>query len=134
MPAVSALVADELGRILLARRAHEPARGRWDTPGGFLDEAEEPEAALRRELREETGVEIEIGEFVGIYPDTYGEGDDASYVLNLVWEVRIASGELEPADDVSELRWFSPTALPPDEELAFPWIAALFRRRLVTKP
>lgn len=134
MPAVSALVADELGRILLARRAHEPARGRWDTPGGFLDEAEEPEAALRRELREETGVEIEIGEFVGIYPDTYGEEDEAPYVLNLVWEVRIASGELEPADDVSELRWFSPPALPPDEELAFPWIAALFRRRLVTKP
>jgi len=127
VPAVSAFVLDEDGRLLLARRAREPDAGLWDTPGGFLDEGEEPEAALRRELREEAGVEIELGAFVGIRPDRYGDGEDAPHVLNLVWEARIVSGELEPADDVSELRWFARDALPSDAEVAFSWLAPALR-------
>ena len=127
VPAVSARVVDDRGRILLARRAHEPDAGRWDTPGGFLDEGEAPRAALRRELREEAGVEIELGDFVGIYTDRYGAGEDAPFVLNLVWEAAITSGELEPADDVSELRWFPKDALPADDEVAFRWLAPALR-------
>jgi NADH pyrophosphatase NudC (nudix superfamily) len=49
-----ALVEDEEGRLLLARRAHEPFKGRWDIPGGFLEEGEHPLDGLRRELCEET--------------------------------------------------------------------------------
>jgi 8-oxo-dGTP diphosphatase len=127
VPAVSALVLGDDGRVLLARRAREPDAGRWDTPGGFLDEGEEPKTALRRELREEAGVEIEVGPFVGIYADRYGDGDEAPHVLNLVWQATIVSGELEPADDVSELRWFARDGLPPDDELAFTWVARALR-------
>jgi 8-oxo-dGTP diphosphatase len=123
VPAVAALVTDESGRLLLARRAHEPDAGLWDTPGGFLDEGEEPQVGLVRELREEAGVEIEIGDFFGMYLDRYGPGADATNVLNLVWRAAIVGGELEAADDVSELRWFAPDALPPPEELAFEWLA-----------
>ena len=126
-PAVSALVVDDAGRLLLARRAIEPDAGRWDALGGFLDEGEEPLAGLRRELREETGAEIEIGNFVGVYADRYGKGADASPVLNLVWEARIGSGQPAPADDVAELRWFAHDALPPDGELAFRWLAPCLR-------
>ena len=50
-PAVSALVVDDAGRMLLARRAHDPDAGLWDTLGGFLDEGEHPLDGLRRELR-----------------------------------------------------------------------------------
>jgi 8-oxo-dGTP diphosphatase len=127
VPAVSAFVMDEDGRLLLARRAREPDAGLWDTPGGFLDEGEEPEAALRRELREEAGVEIELGAFLGIRPDRYGDGKDAPFVLNLVWEATIVSGEPEPADDVSELSWFARDELPPDAEVAFTWLAPALR-------
>ena len=123
VPAAAALVVDEAGRVLLARRAHEPDAGLWDTPGGFLDEGEDPRAGLVRELREEAGVEIEVGDFFGMYLDRYGRGDDAAYVLNLVWRAAIAGGELTAADDVSELAWFAPDALPPAEELAFEWLA-----------
>ncbi len=123
MPAVSALVVDAEGRLLLARRAHDPDAGLWDTLGGFLDEGEPPEAALRRELREEAGVEVEPGRFVGIFSDRYGDGDDAPFVLNLVWEARIIEGEPRPDDDVSELRWFSRDDLPPADEVAFRWLA-----------
>jgi ADP-ribose pyrophosphatase YjhB (NUDIX family) len=129
LPATSALVVDRADRILLARRAHDPDGGLWDTLGGFLEEDEHPEAGLRREVLEEAGVEIEVGPFVGAYPDRYGDGDDAPVALNLVWEVTIRDEETEltPADDVAELRWFPPDALPADDELAFRWLAPALR-------
>jgi 8-oxo-dGTP diphosphatase len=121
-PTVSALVVDG-DRILLARRAHEPDAGRWDLLGGFVDEGEHPLDALRRELREETGLEVEPAEFVGSYVDSYGDGELATGVLNLVWKARIVTGEASPADDVAELRWFALDELPARDELAFRWVA-----------
>lgn len=116
-------MVDDDGRFLLARRAHEPDAGLWDTLGGFLDEDEHPVAGLRREVREEAGVEIEVAAFVGAYPDRYGDSEDAPIALNLVWEAAITHGELVPADDVSELRWFPREELPADDQLAFRWLA-----------
>jgi 8-oxo-dGTP diphosphatase len=113
--------------VLLARRAHEPDAGLWDAPGGFLEEGENPLDGLRRELREETGLEVEPGRFVGTFVDTYGVGPDAPPVLNLVWEAGIVGGEAAPADDVAELRWFALDALPPEEEVAFRWLAPSLR-------
>jgi ADP-ribose pyrophosphatase YjhB (NUDIX family) len=127
VPAVAALVVDDRGQVLLARRAVEPDAGLWDTPGGFLDEDEEPLDGLRRELREEAGLEIEPGRFYGIYLDRYGGDDESTAILNLVWEARVADGEPQPSDDVSELAWFSPDALPHDDELSFRWVARVLR-------
>jgi 8-oxo-dGTP diphosphatase len=121
VPTVSALVVDDEGRVLLARRKSEPDAGRWDLPGGFLEEGEHPLEGLRRELHEETGVDVEPEEFVGVYMDTY-DGRDATSVLNLVWRAKIVSGEEAPADDVSELRWFGRDEFPPPEECAFRWV------------
>ena len=58
-PCVGVVVEDEAGRVLLARRAIEPYRGMWDTPGGYLEEGEHPLDGLRRELLEETGLTVE---------------------------------------------------------------------------
>jgi ADP-ribose pyrophosphatase YjhB (NUDIX family) len=121
-PAVSALVVDDAGRVLLGRRAHEPDAGLWDLLGGFLEVGEHPLDGLRRELLEETSLEVEPGAFLGAYIDTYGEGPQVVNVLNLVWEARIVSGEPSPADDVSELRWFPRDEPPPPEECAFRWV------------
>ncbi len=118
-PTACALVADESGRLLLARRAGEPEQGKWDLPGGFLDEGEHPLDALRRELREETGLEIEPLDFVGVWIDRYGAGERAPWTLNLYWTARADAGEARPADDVSELRWFRLDDLPPPEDFAF---------------
>jgi ADP-ribose pyrophosphatase YjhB (NUDIX family) len=127
VPAVAAVVTDDEGRVLLARRANEPDAGLWDTPGGFLEEAEDPVAGLRRELHEETGLEVEPGAFLGAFVDRYGGGSGATPVLNLVWDARVVSGEAAPADDVSELRWFAPDELPDADEYAFRWLAPFFR-------
>jgi ADP-ribose pyrophosphatase YjhB (NUDIX family) len=128
-PTVCALILDDEGRVLLARRKFEPQAGKWDLPGGFLGEDEEPLDGLRRELREETGLAIEPLELAGIWVDRYGGSDDATATLNLYWTARIVSGEPNPADDVSELCWFSFDDLPTVEELAFENVAKALRSR-----
>ena len=130
-PTASALVLDAEGRVLLARRAIDPAAGLWDLLGGFIDEAEEPLDALRRELREETNLEIEPLEYLGGYPDRYG--GDGIYTLNFYWTARVVGGEQRLDDELAEVAWFAPGELPPRDEFAFPntyaaladWKAAL---------
>jgi 8-oxo-dGTP diphosphatase len=99
--------------------ARQPERHKWDLPGGFLEEGEHPFDALRRELHEETSLEVEPLDFVGVWMDRYGEGDAAPATLNLYWTARVFAGDPRAADDVSELRWFPLDELPPAEELAF---------------
>ncbi len=118
-PTASAVCVDEDGRLLLSRRGIDPCKGKWDFPGGFLDEEEHPLDCIRRELREEAGVEVEPLEFLGVWVDRYGGDGSAQATLNLYWSARIVEGSPEPADDVAELRWFAPIEIP-FEELAFP--------------
>src|SRR5439155_26143560 len=118
-PTACAVCLDGDGRVLLGRRAHEPYRGRWDIPGGFLEEDEHPLDCLRRELREETGLDVEPGEFFGVWMDRYGPGENEPVTLNLYWTARVTGGEAKAADDVAELRWFEPDELPGPEELGF---------------
>jgi 8-oxo-dGTP diphosphatase len=124
-PTACAVCVDGEGRVLLARRAHAPFAGAWDLPGGFLEEGEHPLDALRRELREETGLEVEPERFLGAWVDWYtdGERDRATATLNLYWTARVVAGSAEAADDVSELRWFARDALPAPDALAFTNVA-----------
>jgi ADP-ribose pyrophosphatase YjhB (NUDIX family) len=117
-PTASAVCVDEQGRLLLSRRAIDPCKGKWDFPGGFLDEAEHPLDCIRRELQEEAGVEVEPLDFLGVWVDRYGGDGSAQTTLNLYWTARIVDGSPEPADDVAELRWFAPGDIDFDE-LAF---------------
>lgn len=127
VPAVQALVERD-GKLLLARRALDPGRGLCDLPGGFLREGEEPLAGLRRELYEETGLEVQPGEFRGAWLDPY----DGRFVLGLTWDAMVLSGEPRPADDVAELWWAAPDELPSPEEFAFashPRVVSLWAAR-----
>jgi 8-oxo-dGTP diphosphatase len=131
-PTVGALCEDEQGRLMLVRRAVEPQKGKWDTPGGFLEEGERPLDGLRRELLEETGLEVEPGEFVGAVTDLYGDGPGAQSILSLNWTARVLRGTPAPADDISEIRWFAADDLPEPEEIGFPSVVeilALWRAR-----
>jgi 8-oxo-dGTP diphosphatase len=116
-PTASALLVDD-GRVLLARRAGDPGAGLWDLLGGFVEEGEEPLAALRREIAEETSLEIEPLEFLGGYPDRYGE--DGNYTVNFYWTARVTGGELDlDADELAGVAWFRPEELPDPSEFAF---------------
>jgi NAD+ diphosphatase len=116
-PTGSAILVDDDGRVLLARRAGDPGKGMWDLPGGFVEEDEDPVTTVRRELAEETGVEIEPIEFLGGFADRYG--DDGIRTVNLYWTGRIVAGEPSPSDDVAALEWFDPEDLPGEDEFAF---------------
>ncbi|MEW9516659.1 (deoxy)nucleoside triphosphate pyrophosphohydrolase [Streptomyces tubercidicus] len=102
----------ERGRLLAARRSAPPAlAGRWELPGGKVEDGETPEQALERELREELGVEAAAleripGEWV-LRP---------GYVLQ-VWTARLVSGVPRPLEDHDELRW-----LLPGEENQVDWL------------
>jgi ADP-ribose pyrophosphatase YjhB (NUDIX family) len=116
-PTASAIIMDDDGRVLLARRSCDPGGGLWDLLGGFIEEGEDAVAALHREIREETALEIEPLEFLGGYPDRYG--DAGAYTLNLYWTARVTGGELRMDDELAEVAWFAPDELPADDEFAF---------------
>lgn len=115
VPGAQAVIVRD-GHVLLGRRAHDPGRGRWDLPGGFLHEAEDAVDALRREVREETGLELELLEFLGTWNEPYWNRD----VLCLTWVARPSGGTEEAGDDLAEVRWFPVAERPRDDELAFP--------------
>ncbi len=91
------------GRLLAARRSAPPAlAGRWELPGGKVEDGESQEAALVRELREELGIEAVAEERLpGAWP--VGGG----FVLH-VWTARLAAGTPRPLQDHDELRWLAP--------------------------
>lgn len=128
--ATAALVVNGAGEVLLVKRNVEPRKGAWDVPGGFVDWGEDPAEGLVREMREELGVRFTPEALVDGYHDWYDSQRLAVSVVILYYEGTI-DGELKPADDVSEFRWFALDALPDD--LAFPHVrealAALARRR-----
>ncbi len=119
-PTASALLLRRLRddgpfEVLLVRRAQPPREGAWDCPGGFIDPDEHPEEALRREIREELSVQVELQGLVGIFTDRYG--DDGESTLNIYYRGKISTGTPCPSSDISEAAWFSIDQLP--EALAF---------------
>ncbi len=116
-PCVGVLVTNSCSEVLLVKRAIEPAIGCWDIPGGFLESGEHPEAGAKRELLEETGLEIELTELLGFFMDVYGEEKEP--VLNICYLARTIGGEPHPGDDAAEIAWFPLDDLP--DNIAFAW-------------
>jgi 8-oxo-dGTP diphosphatase len=113
--------------ILLIRRDVEPMRGFWALPGGYMDAGEMPAAALERELFEEVGLEVEVGDLIEIFPMVGPGGPSGGIVLAFrVGVESTAMPELACNDDVCESAWFGPDNLP--SELAFESTITLLER------
>ena len=106
MIAVVAALAAKEGRLLIAQRPMgRHMGGKWEFPGGKLEKGETPEAALRRELKEELGVDADIGPIRAAIPFSYPEKD----VLLLFYSARLM-GEPKPIDEAA-LAWVTPDEL-----------------------
>lgn len=93
--------------VLLVERGREPLKGYWSLPGGVLEVGERIEDAVRREVAEETGLEVRVCELVQVFERIMKdslEQPEYHYVL-LDYRCEAVGGELRAGDDVSQVRW-----------------------------
>ncbi len=103
---MGALIFED-GKILLVERGKEPLKGYWSIPGGIVETGEKLEEGIRREVSEETGLDVEpyfmFEIFERIIPDAAGK-PEYHYVL-IDYLCRRLSGEAAPASDASRVEW-----------------------------
>jgi ADP-ribose pyrophosphatase len=114
--AVGAAVCRD-GRVLVVQRGKPPSKGVWTVPGGAVDLGETMRQAAAREVQEECGIQIEVGEVVGILdniiPAPTGQGPTGilyHYAI-IDFAARYVSGELTPSDELMDAAWVHPDEL-----------------------
>jgi len=106
VPAVAAVIVQD-GKLLLINRAVEPSKGKWSVPGGSVELGEPLVEALRREVREETGLEIEIENVAGVFDlIVRDENENPQYHYVIIdFFARAIGGTLAPGSDAADVRW-----------------------------
>ncbi len=103
---VAAIILN-LGKVLLVKRGVEPGKGKWSIPGGAVELGEELHEALKREVREDCGLDVEVDRLMdmveNIIPDKNGRLRFHFIVLDFLAHLR--GGTLKPADDVTDALW-----------------------------
>lgn len=114
---VGAVIVHE-GRVLLVRRGTEPARGVWSIPGGLIEIGEMLHEAVVREVREETGLQIEPVGLVELLDRIFREQDRVRYHYVIAdYLCRVTGGSLAAASDADEVRWVERSAWAGDDPL-----------------
>jgi len=102
---VGAVIVHE-GKVLLVLRGTEPAKGRWSIPGGLIEVGEMLHEAVVREVREETGLEVEPVELVELLDRIHREGERVRYHYVIAdYLCRVVGGTLKAASDADAVRW-----------------------------
>jgi ADP-ribose pyrophosphatase YjhB (NUDIX family) len=106
-PSVEGLIVRGEGsatEVLLGRRGDLGGdETLWDIPGGFLNADDHLHDALRRECLREVGVEVEVGDLLGVFEDVFL----GAPIISIVYVCRIIGGEPRAADIVDDVRWFA---------------------------
>ena len=125
---VAGIIRRPDGAILLLRRAKDPAKGKLGVPGGFVDFGESAEDGLRREAREEVGLQLEAVEFFLSHPNQYTYRDVTYGVLDFYFTARVELTQSAQAlDEVESFVWLQPAAISSDD-LAFPSLRHALQR------
>ncbi len=118
VPCNGVIIVNEKNQIMLVKRKSEPKKGYWDLPGGFIEPGESFEESVKREIKEELGIEIEMTKLVGIYNDYYLYEGVNIPTFGVVVEAKIKSGELSINDDITDYQFFNKAEVL-QQELAF---------------
>ena len=95
---VAGIVVDSDNRVLVIRRDDN---GRWEAPGGVLELDESFEDGVRREVREETGLQVDVEQLTGVYKNL------SRGIVALVFRCRPVAGEVHPTDEAQDVRWMT---------------------------
>lgn len=99
-------------RALIIQRGHEPNKGRWSVPGGAVEVGESLKDAGRREVREECGIEVTVGDRHWIYEAIVRNGEQVRFHYIIIdFLAQYVSGELQPGDDTVAARWVTAAEL-----------------------
>lgn len=113
--AVACFIRDDSNRLLFVRRGRDPGKGTLDTPGGFVDMFESGEEAARREVMEETGLELQSVEYIFSVPNIYPYKGFEVHTLDLFFECHVEDITKAVAqDDAAEICILKPKELNPD--------------------
>jgi 8-oxo-dGTP diphosphatase len=101
------------GRVLLVRRGREPSLGEWSIPGGMLESGETLAEGVRRELSEETGLNVRVGAFLEVFEriDVDASGGARHHYVVIDYLCERISGEPRAGSDVTEVAWAAPADL-----------------------
>lgn len=114
--AVAVFILNNKNEVLVCQRAHDPAKGTLDLPGGFVDMRESAEEAAAREVKEETGLEISRLEYQFSLPNTYVYSDFEVQTLDLIYTAySVDNSMLTANDDVAEARFIPISELDANE-------------------
>lgn len=104
--AVGAVVMDK-GKLLMVLRDHDPLKGFWTLPGGRVESGESLREALVREVREETGIDIDVDGLLGVAERIVrdDEGDVAYHYVILDFVATARTHDLKAGDDAADVRW-----------------------------
>ena len=114
---VAVILLDDAGRVLLGRRSRGALRGEWCIPCGYVEYDEDVRDAARREFREETGIEVELGEVFAVHSNFH---NPAMHTVGIWFRGTPAAGAQGPraADDLDRVEFFGLDAVP--DAIAFP--------------
>ena len=95
------------GKILLEKRKNEPGKGKWSIPGGLVELGENVEQTVIREVKEETGLEVEKPEHIDVVDNVVrDENGEVKYHFVIIdYFVKLKGGTMKAMSDAEELRW-----------------------------
>jgi ADP-ribose pyrophosphatase YjhB (NUDIX family) len=101
-PAVDVILQRD-SKVLMVRRKKDPFKGQLDLPGGFVDEGETVEDAMKREAMEETSLEVEPIDILGVYSDP--KRDPRKHIMTVVFVGIVVGGSDKAGDDAASIEW-----------------------------
>ena len=105
---VGAIIIDK-NKVLLIRRAAPPGKGLWAIPGGIVKLGEKLEDAVKREVKEETGLEVEVGKLIDLVEVLIKDdkGRIEYHYIIADYETKVIGGKLKASSDALEAKWFN---------------------------